>query len=253
MSDIEIIEYWKNIGAHLQYVKDLLLGKLRNSFQPYWNTSWNGSQITENIWISDIASAYNYDKLKDIGITHVLTIVLGISPVFPDHFQYMNIPAQDIPDQDLQQYFLDATNFIDNAIKNNGKVLVHCSYGVSRSASMVIAYLMRTGHSYDDVLAFVQSKRSVVLPNPGFEQQLRIWEKNYTPTVPITDSVVSNSTNEISSGSIEINVEVSSDNEEVVYMNYDDAEDAEDEKEKGEEKEDEKEDENAEEPEYVLK
>jgi len=95
--DQELIEYLKTIGFSLQYAKDLLLGKLRNTFQSYWSTTWNGSQITEDIWISDLASAYNRDKLMELGITHVVTTVLGITPIFPENFTYMNIQAQDIP------------------------------------------------------------------------------------------------------------------------------------------------------------
>ena len=36
------------------------------------------------------------------------------------------------------------TDFIDSVIAENGKVLVHCYAGVSRSATTVIQYLMRT-------------------------------------------------------------------------------------------------------------
>jgi len=57
--------------------------------------------------------------------------------------------------------------------------LVHCSYGISRSASVVIAYLIKSSHkSYDEVLSFVQQQRKIVKPNPGFEQQLRLWEQS---------------------------------------------------------------------------
>src|SRR5579871_1468570 len=153
--DSELFDYCRSIGFGLQYIKDLLLGKLRNTFQFYWSTTWNGSQITENIWISDLASAYNRQKLLELGITHVVTTVLGITPIFPEDFEYMNIEAQDIPSQDLQQYFRDSTQFIEKAIRGGGKVLVHCSYGVSRSASVVIAYLIKEQKlPYEKVLSF---------------------------------------------------------------------------------------------------
>ncbi len=180
--DPELLQYCRDFGWNLwsegRYLKDLLLGKIRYTFQPLWSTNWTGSKINNDIWISDIASAFNKTKLKELGITHVFTTVLGVEPIFPDDFEYMNIPAQDISSQDLQQYFEDGTKWIEKAVQSEGKVLVHCAYGISRSASMVIAYLMhKTGRSYDETLAYVKSQRPIIQPNRGFEEQLRVWEK----------------------------------------------------------------------------
>lgn len=57
----------------------------------------------------------------------------------------------------------------------NGTVLVHCEQGVSRSASVVIAYLLAATHEFHsvtDALDFVKSKRGVIRPNAGFLRQL---------------------------------------------------------------------------------
>jgi protein-tyrosine phosphatase len=57
--------------------------------------------------------------------------------------------------------------------QQNKKVLFHCAAGVSRSASFVIAYLMKDqGISYQEAFNFVKSKRSIIRPNSGFVQQL---------------------------------------------------------------------------------
>jgi len=54
--------------------------------------------------------------------------------------------------------------------------LVHCFAGHSRSASFVIAYLMKYYEmTYDDALEFVQKKRETVSPNDGFVTQLRSY------------------------------------------------------------------------------
>lgn len=66
--------------------------------------------------------------------------------------------------------------FIDFALQN-GNCLVHCFAGVSRSATMVIVYLMKkNGWTYFQAHAFVKKRRSVIWPNPGFVRQMKNYE-----------------------------------------------------------------------------
>jgi protein tyrosine phosphatase len=59
---------------------------------------------------------------------------------------------------------------------NGGRVLVHCSQGVSRSTTIAIAYLMwKTNQTYDDMYKVVRAKRGVTSPNVGFMCQLINW------------------------------------------------------------------------------
>ena len=57
------------------------------------------------------------------------------------------------------------------------KTLVHCRHGVSRSAAVVIAFLMRFDNmNYDVALSFTRERRPAVLPNLGFQRQLILWQ-----------------------------------------------------------------------------
>ena len=63
-------------------------------------------------------------------------------------------------------------------MKGEEKILVHCRAGASRSATIVIAYLMWTKKmEYGKALQFVKDKRFIVFPNDGFREQLKMFEK----------------------------------------------------------------------------
>ncbi|KAL0175932.1 hypothetical protein M9458_028262, partial [Cirrhinus mrigala] len=60
--------------------------------------------------------------------------------------------------------------------KNGQAILVHCKMGVSRSASTVIAYLMKQqGWALDHALNHVRERRPIVQPNEGFLKQLHTY------------------------------------------------------------------------------
>jgi dual specificity phosphatase 10 len=78
----------------------------------------------------------------------------------------------------LKKHFKDCFDFIDDA-SQNGKVLVHCVAGVSRSASVVIAYLMNHQKmTLSDAFSFVQERRNKIFPNESFRKQLRQYEQD---------------------------------------------------------------------------
>ena len=75
----------------------------------------------------------------------------------PHAFRYLKLNLQDTAREDISAAFYDALDFIDAAIgapaAANGCVFVHCQHGVSRSATIVIAYLMwRQRVGYDEAL-----------------------------------------------------------------------------------------------------
>lgn len=167
--DSTYFSYYSDIPG---YYKDLVYSKIRNYVQPYVSTNYSATQITNHIYISDLSSAFNKNKLKDDGITHILTTVLGIDPIFPNEFKYKNIHLRDVVHEDIMSYLDECCDYIDECINNNGKILVHCSYGISRSASIVIAYLIKYGKTYDEAYNIVKQKRPIIEPNEGFKDQL---------------------------------------------------------------------------------
>ena len=89
----------------------------------------------------------------------------------------VNISLNDIddfPKENIIQYFTECIEFIESA----NKTYVHCMCGISRSSTIVIAYLMwKTHATYNEAQFFVKNRRRYISPNEGFVQQLKIFEK----------------------------------------------------------------------------
>ena len=100
--------------------------------------------IIPHLFLGSIGSASNLKQLENFKITHIVCAVSGIKNFFPDKFKYLNINLLDSEKEDIKKYFSQSYEFIDKAIKNNGNVLVHCHAGVSRSSTILIAYIMKS-------------------------------------------------------------------------------------------------------------
>ena len=72
----------------------------------------------------------------------VLTVADGLEPVFPGRFKYKHIEISDDETSNLFQHLKECIAFISECVANKEVVLVHCAAGVSRSASVVVAYFM---------------------------------------------------------------------------------------------------------------
>lgn len=93
--------------------------------------------------------------------------------------EYHYIEVNDSEQEDISQYFESATDFIH---RQKGAVLVHCAAGVSRSATICIAYLMRYGgFNYDQAYSICKIARPEICPNPGFVEQLKKYEITLFP------------------------------------------------------------------------
>jgi dual specificity phosphatase 12 len=149
------------------------------------------------IYIGGLYALYQTDLIRKAGITHVLSVI-DYDPLLQDrfsHLKHFHIRAEDHPNEDLLQHFSEAVKYIDQALnevsqiedrateksrddEGAGGVFVHCAMGKSRSATLVVAYLMWKYH-LDSATALDQlcEGRPVCDPNPGFKEQLLVWEK----------------------------------------------------------------------------
>eukprot|EP01130_Rhizamoeba_saxonica_P015064 TRINITY_DN6689_c0_g1_i1.p1 TRINITY_DN6689_c0_g1~~TRINITY_DN6689_c0_g1_i1.p1 ORF type:complete len:291 (+),score=69.35 TRINITY_DN6689_c0_g1_i1:60-932(+) len=130
-----------------------------------------------NLYLGSQDAAANFDGLKEKSITHILNVATGIPNKFPHEFQYLDVPFYDTDTEDISTGFEKCFDFID-AARDDGGVLVHCNQGVSRSTTIVLAYMMsRRGLTYDESYNIAKSVKSDICPNPGFVETLKQFEK----------------------------------------------------------------------------
>ncbi|CAN6373975.1 unnamed protein product [Urochloa humidicola] len=89
----------------------------------------------------------------------------------------MAVPLRDTEEENLLDHLEPCLDFIDDGRKV-GNVLVHCFAGVSRSASIIVAYLMRSEQkSLEEALESLKEISELACPNDGFLDQLRLFEE----------------------------------------------------------------------------
>ena len=136
-------------------------------------------EIEQGLFLGSLVAASNKDELKSRNVTHVLTVANSLKPAHPSDFVYKVVPVADREETNLSQYFDECINFIDEAKRQGGGVLVHCFVGKSRSVTIILAYLIKKrGMSFSQALDHVKSKRPQASPNAGFILQLMELEKS---------------------------------------------------------------------------
>ncbi|KAM7485642.1 hypothetical protein LguiA_001651 [Lonicera macranthoides] len=137
------------------------------------------SKIEEGLYLGSIGAANNKTGLKSLNVTHILTVANSLSPPHPNDFTYKIVGVPDREDINISQHFDECFDFIDDARRKGGGVLVHCFVGRSRSVTIVVAYLMKKhGMTLSAALEHVKSKRPIAAPNTGFMLQLLNFEKS---------------------------------------------------------------------------
>ncbi|KMT10920.1 hypothetical protein BVRB_5g113330 [Beta vulgaris subsp. vulgaris] len=140
------------------------------------------SLITNHLFISGALAARSVYTLQHLGITHVLCLCsneIGQSDSqFPDLFEYRNFSISDEEDSNISTIFNEACDFIDGVERANGKVLVHCFEGRSRSATLVLAYLMlKKNSTLLEAWNILKKVHRRAQPNDGFAKILQDVDK----------------------------------------------------------------------------
>ncbi|KAH7926164.1 hypothetical protein BV22DRAFT_1033180 [Leucogyrophana mollusca] len=134
-------------------------------------------EVVPGLWIGDLSSALNVEGLKEKKIFSIVTAMRGKVTIHATFIKYQ-INLDDSADEDVLVHFLPSISFIQRELDKGRSVLVHCQAGISRSATIIAAYLM---HSLKldpaSALDMIKKVRPNVEPNEGFMQQLEVFHK----------------------------------------------------------------------------
>ncbi|KAL2078603.1 hypothetical protein ACEWY4_026288 [Coilia grayii] len=148
-------------------------------------TSAHLDEVVPRIYIGDMYAAKDKRLLQSHNISHVLNaahgkfnVNTGSSYYRDTKITYHGVEAFDMPSFDLSPFFYSAARFIKSGMDTpGGKVFVHCAMGLSRSSTLVLAYLMiHENMTLPDAIKAVAENRNIC-PNQGFLEQLRQLDK----------------------------------------------------------------------------
>ncbi|PCH41473.1 phosphotyrosine protein [Wolfiporia cocos MD-104 SS10] len=138
------------------------------------------------LFIGTIDAAKSSRTLTERRITHIVS--LGTEPIPADNpasgYRHLRIPVEDVDYADLLIHLPAACRFISDALANNGVVLVHCVQGLSRSATVIAAFLMQQKRiNATAAMEEIRKTREQMWINPGFQEQLVLFELcRYSPS-----------------------------------------------------------------------
>lgn len=148
------------------------------------------SEITETLYLGARPSRERVDELKEAGVTHIVSCLTeddrAEMSFLKQDFDHLFLGVHDGMHHDIAGTFSEFFDFAGAATAGDrgAKLFVHCEVGVSRSATLAIAWLMKTEElSFLEAVRRVRSKRFQVLPNIGFASQLQRLEHELQPSL----------------------------------------------------------------------
>uniref|UniRef100_A0A7S3QUC6 protein-tyrosine-phosphatase n=1 Tax=Dunaliella tertiolecta TaxID=3047 RepID=A0A7S3QUC6_DUNTE len=138
------------------------------------------SEVEPGLFLGSLSSLA---WLEALSITHVVSVVNFSIDKDLSAYRVLHLPIKDSEETNLLSHLPGAFCFIHEALSPAdptppGRVLVHCQGGVSRSASIVAAYLMKAKKwSREQALQHIKRARPTAYPNDGFLAQLDLFSE----------------------------------------------------------------------------
>ncbi|XP_041071840.1 dual specificity protein phosphatase 16 [Carcharodon carcharias] len=142
-------------------------------------TNTGPTRILPHLYLGCQRDVLDKELMQQIDIGYVLNASNTCpKPDFIPESHFLRVPVNDSFCEKILPWLDKSVEFIEKAKASNGCVLVHCLAGISRSATIAIAYIMkRMDMSLDEAYRFVKEKRPTISPNFNFLGQLLDFEK----------------------------------------------------------------------------
>jgi hypothetical protein len=159
-----------------------LVERNRGIFGSLYDLTYGSTKIIDRLYLGNSCNARNYYDMQEDNIGLIVNSSPCISNYFMKEFEYLNIDVKDISGANILPHLDDTVCKMAEYISNNPtkNILVHCFMGSSRSATIIIAYLIKQHQfSLNDAMVYVKEKRIVVNLNKDFYNQLEIFETSH--------------------------------------------------------------------------
>ena len=138
------------------------------------------SQITSHLFLGSQYNLVGLQKLKALGVTAIVNMRVHntYNEAVHEGIKYLHLPTVDNTPPPLE-VLIKGANFIDEEIRNNGVVYVHCRQGLGRGPTMAMAYLIKLSMTYKEAYDMVRKVRIFINPRPGQVKRLKELEVYY--------------------------------------------------------------------------
>ena len=147
---------------------------------PVLQFEWNKiypDKVLDHVYLGSLRTAQTPEIYAQLGIGHILTAGRNLDVTLAPGVDQLEINVDDVQTEDITPFFEQCFRYINTAIAEKRGVLLHCFAGLSRSVTIMVAYLMY--HQYpmtaDEALARVKEVRPAARPNDGFMRRLRAY------------------------------------------------------------------------------
>jgi protein-tyrosine phosphatase len=137
------------------------------------------SQIFNWMFLGTFLNACDINELRRIGIQFILNCAAECQNFnLPEDIKELHLNIRDEKNFSLIDFFDEANTFINKVRLSGNIILIHCKFGISRSVSFIIAYLVKYfGYTVINALNYIKKKRKQINPNQGFLDQLVEYER----------------------------------------------------------------------------
>lgn len=147
--------------------------------EPPYDIHDKASHICDGLYIGSAKASNDLEHLTQEGITVIIRVITPGEHTLIEHpgITYHHYETFDGWSGNIIGAFEHTKDIIRNSLREGRRVLVHCRAGISRSAAVVVAYLMWTRClDYSSAYEIVQKSRCIAAPCFPFIMRLHEYQ-----------------------------------------------------------------------------